>query len=581
VLHGYLERYQERQPLEPAGWDAGLHPGDADWIKQRVDVAIRKGLVRASNEHQHVEYQLAALIGDRLVDARGLPILAAARSKPSQGGEREALAPTHLFEPSGAPLPTGWADLGYLTGFMDGLDLTPENPGVFDHKTAKNRTYAKNPNTLGDDEQMLTYAAVLLAMPGFEDRREVWLRHNIFLKDPEVDPEKAVYSVEVRVDVEHVARHWRWVIDTAKEMKAQRTVPVGQGSARADAYEQVPSALQKLGLVQGKREACECYGGCAYKRACLGYGAIQPVVAELDYEVKRVDQYGNDPTKKPPLPYVEKTFKLTKTAVKTEEKSPASASLKNSTCKVSSSPYPKHSTDTDPNNHPRSSPMPFPPKKPVQTPASNPPQLTVGSYAWVADPDEANKAYRCNILAITGEGAERAAEIYIYADSGAPTPMTAEMRADADRLTTVPFDALSMGLPTGRGGYPYHPATQQMPAGEQIPGTPIPTAGPVSINTPNATEVLAQAADAKTTPAPAAPAPEPKRAPGRPRTTKPAPAKEDNALPEGAVQQTIEGVQPVDPTAGMSALGVHLERAALQGVLQYVETRLKVLEGLP
>ncbi len=605
VLHGYLERYQLRQPLEPVGWDKGLHvgtyPGLYDgqavdhrqWIRDRANESIRQGLVRAVTRDVHIEYQLSALIGDAWVDSRGMPLLGVAKAQIGADGERRAIAPTQFYDPGGLlhtdiNIPKEAFELGYFTGFMDGLDLTPEHPGIFDHKTAKNRTYAKSPAKLLVDEQMLSYAAVLLAMPGFERQEKVYLRHNVFLKDPEVPLEKGVYGVDASVEVAAVAEHWRWVIDTAKSMVQWRQVPVGIGVARANAYEQVPSALQVMGYEKGKKEACECYGGCPYKNACLGYKKIESVVAELDYEVRRVDVYGNDPIKKAPVTYVEKTFTLNKkrSVNPAVERALArvDAIMKEIPCLVDTRTYPKSPTEPV---TPKDQSMPFL-KPAAQQPAYVPP-LTVGSYAWVDDPDTINKSYRCNIRAIRGEGDAKEVDLYLYEDCTAPKPMTAEMAADVDRAATgVPWSAVSASLKTGRGGFSYYVAPQPAapavaPAGEAIPGTPIPTAGPVSINTPNADAVLAASTTKVEPAAPAAAAATEtpaKRPAGRPRRTAPAaqPAAEVVAeqLPEGARQTTISELGDAAPVIDRLR---DIERVALEAVLKHVTERLAELNG--
>jgi hypothetical protein len=529
VLHAYLERFQLRQPQEPVDWGVGLQPGHAEWIRKRLDLALEKGIIRTVPRTTHIEYQLSALIGRDLVDHRGMPLLGRARATTSATGDRLALPPTHFHDPHGIfhtdlPIPADAFKLGYFTGFMDGLDLDPITPGVFDHKTAKSKKYAKNAKTLAQDDQMLAYAAVLFAlMPSVA---YAYLQHNIFLKDEEVPDDKAVYSVRSGVQVAAVAESWKHIITTAERMVPMRLIPVGIGPQRANAFDQVPCAIQEHGLQRAKRIACEAFGGCPYKPICHGYKRVDTVVRDLDDEKARVDQYGNDPKKLDerihgiPAP---KTFKLNVKKVVDTTSTAATPTV-----------------PTLPKPEPR---MPFLKKT---APALNIP-LTLGSYVYVNDPEVATVAYR-GIIKV--ERMTNEVDVFLFEDPMGVRPvMQPEVEANPDRMVTVPRTEVSVALPAGRTASPFlteaPAAAETTPKADPapIPDSPIPPAGNVQLNTPSADAILAQAKDAGTPAAgqpPATTAAAAAKRPGRP-----AKAKSDaQILPEGAKQETLTDPAP-------------------------------------
>jgi hypothetical protein len=124
-----------------------------------------------------------------------------------------------------------------------------------------------------------------------------------------------------------------------------------------------------------------------------------------------------------------------------------------------------------------------------------------------------------------------------------------EVEANPDNMVTVPLTEVSLTLPAGRTATPFPiPATEPAkPEGVAIPGSPIPTAGQVQLNTPAADAVLAQAKDAGVAPAGQPPATTAAttaaKRPGRPARAK---GGEQQVLPEGAKQETLTDPAPVE-----------------------------------
>lgn len=304
TLHALAERYQLKQQLYPVGWDKELSVQERTWMRLCADMAIAKGLWQADPKTL-IEEPVCALIGP--VDDRDMPLLARADVR-GEGDDRHILAPTIMHPEHGgifAGLPlaskdpeTDWTIIPYLVGFQDVCKPHLSPPEIHDHKTSKNRSYAKSTRSLGNDEQMLTYAAIMLAR--CPTATQVVLQHNIFLKkyDKGEDP---VYAVRVIVTLAEVQAFWIEFVRDVQEMVAlRRCIPsTGRGPERADAFDQIPGLIPVAKSVfeappddclakANAKDGCGAYGGCAFREACQGKKTIRQVVAEIDSAGARV-----------------------------------------------------------------------------------------------------------------------------------------------------------------------------------------------------------------------------------------------------------------------------------------------------
>lgn len=277
ALHALAERYHGKtasswEGLFPPGWDKGIQQPDAALIRTWADAAVRQGVWQA-RDGIIIEHPVALLVGKRMLDDRGIPLLARAVTYENDRGVREMERLVAME--SGEDLPPGWDDLAPFIGFIDIFDVWASGmPLVEDHKTAKNRTYTLTAESLAQDTQMLTYAAVALALR--PDPGMVRLKHNVFLKDPK-NPE--VFETSAVVTTQTVAKKWQEIIEAAERMRAvrdnaPRLTPLEH---RADNWYRVPGAIDE-GPKQEK-EACDAYGGCPFKdickRRCYAHQAIQ------------------------------------------------------------------------------------------------------------------------------------------------------------------------------------------------------------------------------------------------------------------------------------------------------------------
>ena len=303
ALHGVAERFltDVRGPdLYPAGWDHDLTPDESRWVRTSAELAI-KGEVWKRSEGLLVEYPFLAVIGSEL---DGLPQLLPAVAEQRAGaeeGERQV-----------RPVP----GVGRcVTGFMDGVDFGEGL--VLDHKTTKHSGYAKTERTLAEDEQMLLYAAIVLAhdrdrvakadeyqAESAEDSalRSVTVRHNVFLKNvglrEDGTREDPVYPVDAVIHRAEAVAFWSKVVAMSEEMLKVRQVPVGEGLAKADNWEQVEGeanpghsspahgrsnqpGLRAALEAAGNEHACSSYGGCVWKDVCWGRCKASQVVAKL------------------------------------------------------------------------------------------------------------------------------------------------------------------------------------------------------------------------------------------------------------------------------------------------------------
>jgi hypothetical protein len=137
-----------------------------------------------------------------------------------------------------------------LMGVID--VLLPD--GIEDHKTTKNMRYAKSPEALRKNIQMIVYAAEVLCVRselGLPEIERITLRHNVFCKNPD-KPE--VRKTEAAITVKEVKAHSAEMLQAAKEMISLRKT--------ANAWHECPQPIDI--------HACNAYGGCAYQRICCG-----------------------------------------------------------------------------------------------------------------------------------------------------------------------------------------------------------------------------------------------------------------------------------------------------------------------
>lgn len=245
VLHSVCERYlladdtgrdpQTGEPVDlfPQGWDivedkAGprrLDPLDASLIRKLIDKGLEAGILER-RPHREVERPL----------------------------DREVIPGVQFI------------------GFVDCL-----LPGeIQDHKTTKSTKWAKTPKTLATSLQMLDYAKE--AIERDPDLKEVRLRHNVFVKDPE---RPIVRKVETTVRRSEVEKNWKRLQGVAAQMQAlaRQATPVEQ-------WREIPGPTQN--------DACRAYGGCPFLSIC---GGTEDPSAYRRRVQRAIDGGANDPAR--------------------------------------------------------------------------------------------------------------------------------------------------------------------------------------------------------------------------------------------------------------------------------------------
>lgn len=168
--------------------------------------------------------------------------------------------PSNVVEREVGPVPVidGVDLLGFVDVFVrreDSVTAGPETgiPEIHDHKTFGQsgerflkRDDPESPNYVGDNQQLLTYAAATSIEDGHDGA--VVVRHNQF---PKYEDGRGVRVVSAVVPPERVREHWAWVQGVAAEMLKVREIKK---------WDDVPGPKSL--------EACSAYGGCQFQEVC-------------------------------------------------------------------------------------------------------------------------------------------------------------------------------------------------------------------------------------------------------------------------------------------------------------------------
>jgi len=239
-LHDVAQRYAEADErgidprtgqevdLFPDGWDAEVSASDAELIRALIIQAIEKGVLRRlPNAVAELPFQYEA--------AQGASVM----------------------------------------GFGDYV----AEDGYEDHKTTKSFRYNKTKEELATNIQMLIGAAVVItrALQQGVELKEVWLRHNYFLKDrvaPKVKP------VETTVTADAVRKFWEEIVlpVTAKMVDWKRKL----AGTTAEKWREIPKATSA--------GVCRAYGGCSFAAICGGKESPSEYSTRMEREIKRIEQ---------------------------------------------------------------------------------------------------------------------------------------------------------------------------------------------------------------------------------------------------------------------------------------------------
>lgn len=201
VLHGVLERWHRGEDPYPAGWE---YDEEARWLLSDVEQNLVRHLVDRAIEEGVIE--------------RGEDV------------EVEVFRERQI------------SDEVKLIGYLDVV-----RPGaVIDHKSTRALKWAKTPQELRTNKQILDYAFLLGDSP-------IEVGHNVFVRDPR-DP--AVKAVRARVSAS----------DIKSNQKRLELLAFNLGALRAS---QGPSADWRQVPGPKSKRVCAAFGGCPYRGICF------------------------------------------------------------------------------------------------------------------------------------------------------------------------------------------------------------------------------------------------------------------------------------------------------------------------
>lgn len=246
VLHAVAERYlraddlgrnEKGDPVDlyPTGWHLAVNRFNGEPEGEITDA-----------EQAQVKKLITAAIENGVLERR-----------PDRGIERSFSESILAVEEVGTAVK--------IVGFID-LEHIGE---IQDHKTTVAMKWAKTPESLRSNVQMLIYAKQhleFLKERGAALPAEINLRHNYYCKDWK-KPE--VRKVEVRVTVAEIEAEWKRVLEDAREMVILK-----------DTIEDGLSEIPDPDMTH--ENPCMAFGGCAYRRICSKTETLQTYLDRLD-----------------------------------------------------------------------------------------------------------------------------------------------------------------------------------------------------------------------------------------------------------------------------------------------------------
>lgn len=129
---------------------------------------------------------------------------------------------------------------------------------IEDHKTTKQRRYAKSRAKLKENIQMRTYAAVALSEDEEVGRDDtVTLQHNYYIKEPDHPEKQGIRPVEVEITAGELVDWWQsWLVPVARKMHALKTA-----RKPLEAWSTVPGPIET-------HRVCNAFGGCPFLSIC-------------------------------------------------------------------------------------------------------------------------------------------------------------------------------------------------------------------------------------------------------------------------------------------------------------------------
>jgi len=256
VLHGCIERWMAadkagRVPEEyteilagqvpgepvdvfPEGWETieekgskvSVTPNEAQLIKKLFTEAVERGIITRS--------PLATV--EREIN---LPVL--------EGVELTGYIDIHVMQSDSMPEIHDHKSFGESsTRYLKQPGPSDEGGNLIPIEAPYSKGDGTSPNSIGHDQQVLTYAAATSIIDGYEG--VVKVRHNQY---PKFQDPKGVRKVEALISPGRLALHWAFLQDTAKRMV-------------------LVSKIKKWTDTPGPEspDTCSKYGGCPFQGIC-------------------------------------------------------------------------------------------------------------------------------------------------------------------------------------------------------------------------------------------------------------------------------------------------------------------------
>lgn len=265
LFHDAAERAVLGQEPWVPGWSEGLDIDQTFVLRWLIEEGMMNGILEPDPAVQ-TEVPFCFMTGHKYIGGDGLP-------EPMDFELAEENGTRRIY-------PHQQVDIPPLIGFIDVLKPLQ----IEDHKSSKNKRYAKNKKSIQTEIQMKVYAIKLLKALPID---YVNAAYNMFLKSREEKP----YRVIGRLHRKDVAKTWSDVCSVVEEqLYWSMSFPRYKWDKnRASAYSQIP-----MGKTYPK--CCEAFSGCIFRDLCEGRCNPEQMVTRVETALEIAQQKKNQPT---------------------------------------------------------------------------------------------------------------------------------------------------------------------------------------------------------------------------------------------------------------------------------------------
>jgi hypothetical protein len=266
-FHDAAERAIKGQEPWVPGWSGDLDVDQTYTLRWLIEEGMMNGILKP-DPTALTEVPFSFKTGRRYINSDGLPEVMEFDLVEENGNRRIK--------------PKKQIDIPAMIGFIDVLKPLQ----VEDHKTSKNKRYAKTTKSIQAEIQMKVYAIKLLKESPSVDY--INAAYNMFLKSREDKP----YKVTGKLHKEDVAKTWLTICDVVEEqLHWSKSFPRHKWDKhRADSYAQIP-----VGKTYPK--CCEAFFGCIFRDLCEGRCSPEQMVTRVETALEIAKQKENQPAR--------------------------------------------------------------------------------------------------------------------------------------------------------------------------------------------------------------------------------------------------------------------------------------------